>query len=238
MLLAYIDRSLNNFLFGYVIFFVIFLAIGTGVGAYFITVAVSKRRMRHKRAEVTAKRRYHIDNIDISKINKFDCLPNDFVVVSLKTIGNDYINDDIVEVGAVKVVGGVAKKHFDQIICPYGKINPYSLVGTGIQYNELAINPYLDDVMPDFEGFIGEDVIVVCSEEELMFLIANTERYLNNKTIDISLMAKEFLSVKETMRLKDIAKRMEVEYKIEQSSVKNCYTIFNCYDKMRKLKLN
>lgn len=235
MFLAYIDRSVSSFLWGYLFFWVVILAIGTGVGAYFIAVALTKRKVRHKRAEDIAKRKYHIDNIDITRITSFADLPNNYVVVSLKTIGEDYINSEIVEIGAVKVVDGVAKKQFSHIICPNIKVNPSSLVGTGISCKELESKPDIDTVMPDLEAFIDEDTIVVCGEKDLMILVANAERYLDNKSVDILMMAKEFYPEIERYRLKDIAKYLGVEYKIVQSSVEQCYTILKCYERMSKM---
>ncbi len=83
-----------------------------------------------------------------------------FVVVDTETTGSRAGEDRLIEIGAVRVVGGQVVDTFQQLIDP-GRAVPNRITWlTGISTAMVFEQPTADAVMPRFAAFLGDDVMV------------------------------------------------------------------------------
>jgi DNA polymerase III epsilon subunit family exonuclease len=81
-----------------------------------------------------------------------------FVVVDLETTGASPKNGSaITEIGAVKIRGGVRLDEFKSFVNPLAHIPSYITELTGISDQMVAGAPIIDDALPDFLAFCGEE---------------------------------------------------------------------------------
>lgn len=82
-----------------------------------------------------------------------------FVVVDLETTGGS-TEDQITEIGAVKVRGGEVIGEFQTLVNPHGHIPPLIAVLTGITDAMVADAPRIEQVLGSFLSFLGDAVLV------------------------------------------------------------------------------
>ncbi len=83
-----------------------------------------------------------------------------FVVVDTETTGSRAGEDRLIEVGAVRIVGGQVVGEFQQLIDP-GRAVPQRITWlTGISTAMVFEQPTLEEVMPRFADFLGDAVMV------------------------------------------------------------------------------
>ncbi len=80
----------------------------------------------------------------------------DYVVFDLETTGISPMQDDIIELSAVKVRGGQAVDEFSQLVNPFRPIPRQASMVNGITDGMVADAPPLDAVFGAFLDFIGE----------------------------------------------------------------------------------
>ena len=107
---------------------------------------------------------YIVNDIDLLGKNLSDSLDESIhtnvVVVDLETTGFSPLTEEIIELSAVKIVGGKIADRFQTLVKPAkvipGKINEL----TGICNHMVQNAESIDSVLPKFLEFIGEDIIV------------------------------------------------------------------------------
>lgn len=84
-----------------------------------------------------------------------------YVVLDLETTGFSATTNNIIEIGAWKVIDGFAIEKFSSFVYPDCSI-PYKITQiTGIRNEDVANAPTIEDILPQFLTFIG-DLPVVC----------------------------------------------------------------------------
>jgi len=104
---------------------------------------------------------YIVDDLKpmVSKPNDLD-FNQTFIVYDIETTGLSNVDDQITEIGAVKVINGQIQDTFSALINPERKI-PYKIVElTGITDEMVADKPTIDQVLPEFLDFIGDGAVV------------------------------------------------------------------------------
>ncbi|QQY80700.1 DNA polymerase-3 subunit alpha (Gram-positive type) [Keratinibaculum paraultunense] len=103
---------------------------------------------------------------------------NTYVVFDIETTGLSPINDKITEIGAVKIREGVIIDEFSQLVNP-GIPIPNNIVNiTGITDEMVSDKPRIEEVLPCFEKFIQNSVLVA-----------------HNASFDIGFIREEFLKL-------------------------------------------
>lgn len=95
-------------------------------------------------------------------LNITDFFPIDnkqFVVFDLETTGIHY-TQDIIEIGAVRVVNGEIVEEFSQLVKPDHSIPAEASAVNHITDEMVAGQPQIQEVLPSFLSFIGDDVLV------------------------------------------------------------------------------
>lgn len=84
---------------------------------------------------------------------------NDFVALDLETTGLKR-TEDIIEIGAIRVRGGRAVRKFSALIKPRKSVPSLIEEITGITNDMLWNAPEIEDILPDFMRFIGDDILL------------------------------------------------------------------------------
>lgn len=83
-----------------------------------------------------------------------------FVIVDTETTGGRAGQDSLIEIGAVRVVGGEVVDTFQQLIDP-GRAVPKRITWlTGISTAMVFGQPSLREVMPEYQAFLGDAIMV------------------------------------------------------------------------------
>ena len=77
------------------------------------------------------------------------------MVFDLETTGLSPINNEITEIGAVKVIDGKISDTFEMLVKPNQKISKKITDITGITNEMVKDNPPIEEVLPKFIEFIG-----------------------------------------------------------------------------------
>lgn len=80
----------------------------------------------------------------------------DYVCLDLETSGLYPRLDKIIEIGAVKVLDGIAAERFQTFVNPGRKLSGHTSEITGITDHDLESAPYIEEALPGFLAFAGE----------------------------------------------------------------------------------
>ncbi len=82
-----------------------------------------------------------------------------FVSFDLETTGLNK-DEEIIEIGAVKVVNGEFKETFQELIKPDASISPFVVTLTGITDEMVEGCERIDAVLPKFQEFCGNNILL------------------------------------------------------------------------------
>ncbi len=87
-------------------------------------------------------------------------MQSDYTVLDLETTGLDPKKEKIIEIGAVRVRDGIVAATYEQMVQPGRELSERVTAITGITQEMLADAPYIEEVLPEFLEFLGEDVLI------------------------------------------------------------------------------
>ncbi len=105
-----------------------------------------------------------------------------FVVIDLETTGFSIEEADIIEIGAVRVEGGIISETYSRLIYP-GYFLPRRVTEiTGITNAMVIGQPTIGEVIGEFMDFIGTNIVVGHNvKQDLKFLDKYTKIYFGKK---------------------------------------------------------
>ncbi len=119
-----------------------------------------------------------------------------YICIDLETTGIDPESDRIIEIGAVKFEKGVLAGKFSRLVNPDRQLSQEIVDLTGITDLMLKDAPFLEDIKPELESFIGDCGIVVGHNVrfDISFLrrhlSANLQYIVDNQFIDTAALAR------------------------------------------------
>ena len=123
---------------------------------------------------------------------------NTYVSIDLETTGLNPKQDKIIEIGAVKVVSGQVVETFSGFVNPGRKLEERIIELTGIQDRELADAPYIEEIFPKLEEFLGDLPLVghsiLFDYSFLKKVAVNVNRSFEKKAIDTLKIARKYLT--------------------------------------------
>ncbi len=104
---------------------------------------------------------YLVDDLqEIVTGDKGQDFTSDFVVFDIETTGFSPVNNRIIEIGAVKVSGGVIVDRYSTFVNPKTPI-PFEIEKlTGINDSMVMDSPEIEEILPQFLAFCGDAVLV------------------------------------------------------------------------------
>ena len=99
----------------------------------------------------------------------------DYVAFDLETTGLDALNDEIIEIGALKVKNGKVIDRFMEFVKPSKEISSFITNITGITNDMVATARNTQNIICDFVSFCGDDILV---GHNIMFDFKFIKRYI------------------------------------------------------------
>ena len=156
--------------------------------------------------------------VDYEQAGLFDddtkSFPGIYVVFDVETTGLDPLKEEIIEIGACKVVNGRIDEIFSTFVKPSKNIPKEITELTGIDNSMVEDAPTINYVMPDFYKFCDGATIVAQNTAFDMSFIHNISKKLsynfNHPTMDTMVMAREKLPGLKNYKLGTIVEKLGI----------------------------
>lgn len=164
-----------------------------------------------------------------------------YTVVDIETTGLSPQKDDIIELSALKVRDNKVVEEFSTLLKSSKGVSSFISGLTGITNSMLNNAPIIEDVLPEFLAFIGNDIILGHNVNfDMRFIKAKTQLVLNkmveNSIMDTMIFAKRNLELP-NFKLTTIAQYYNIDTKNNHRGLKDCYITFEVYNKLRETNL-
>jgi DNA polymerase-3 subunit epsilon len=144
-------------------------------------------------------------------------LDSSFVAIDVETTGFNVNHAEIIDIGAVRVEGGIITETFSTLVNPGFFIPERIKELTGITNAMVIGSPKIEEVLPEFLDFIGDDIVVGHHvSQDIKFIDKYTRLYRGEKfrrpyicTLELSRKLLPYLS---KHSLKDVADYLAVDY--------------------------
>lgn len=171
-------------------------------------------------------------------LNKF---VDDYVLVDIETTGLSPVNDDIIEIGAIKVENNKMVDTFNQLIKIDRSLPPFITNLTGITDEMLKTGRMPDEVFREFVNFIGESVIIGHNVNfDLGFLSNKCKKYLDynlaNDYIDTLYLARRLVPHSVNYKLGTLANLFNISYKGAHRGLKDVEITYEVYNRLREMR--
>ena len=165
---------------------------------------------------------------------------DDYVLVDIETTGLSPINDDIIEIGAIKVINNKIVDKYSQLIQINKSLSPFITNLTGITNNMLKLGKEPNIVFNEFVNFVGEEVIIGHNVNfDLGFLTNKCKKYidynLTNDYIDTMYLARKLVPDSTNYKLGTLAKYFNISYEGAHRGLKDVEITYEVYNCLRKL---
>ena len=162
----------------------------------------------------------------------------DYCVIDLETTGYNAGWDSIIELCAMRVRNGAVSDKFVSLVNPNFPIPPFIEGLTGISTDMVSSAPTLEEILPKYIDFIGDDIILGHNVTfDLNFLTCETARILKNSFVNnyidtLSLSRKVFPNTT-NHRLATLAMELSLSSPAHRSEA-DCVTTKELYDLIYK----
>lgn len=165
--------------------------------------------------------------------------PTNYTIVDLETTGGSYVNDSIIEIGAIKVRDGKPVDEYSQLIKPKTPINGFITSLTGITNEMVANAPTIEEQLPVFLDFVGNDIIVGhnVNQFDINFLYEKCMAVLGkpfcNDFVDTLILSRRVYPKLENHKLETLVKALELEDGTHHRALADCYHTYRLLNAMQ-----
>lgn len=177
-------------------------------------------------------------------------IPLDYTIIDIETTGLDPKIDEIIEIGAIKVRDGRVVDEFESLVKPNGYyfyddndneyftyVSEFITELTGITNEMLENAPKIDEVLPDFINFIGNDILVGHNINfDINFLYDNCyeiiEHKLQNDFVDLMRLTRKIYPDFINHKLVTIAENFGIDISNTHRSLADCKVTYECFSKL------
>lgn len=163
--------------------------------------------------------------------------PKDYVLLDIETTGLSPEYDSIIEIGAVKVSGDKITDEFQSFVAYDDELPEFITELTGITDEMLAGAPSADEVIRNFDVFVGDNTIVGYNVNfDINFLYDYFETFLNkelqNNFIDCMRIARKLYPSEKHHRLKDMVEIYDISVEKVHRALDDCKATKTVFDKL------
>lgn len=164
-----------------------------------------------------------------------------FVVVDIETTGLCFDDDEIIEIGAVKIKDGKVIDKFSSFIKPRRSLPANIIALTGITNEMLITAPYIEEVMPKFIDFIDDSIFVAHNADfDAGFIRRECKKLdleFNNKVLDTLSLSKVLLNKLKNHKLATISKEFNIRMGNHHRALDDANTAYLILERLlRELK--
>jgi DNA polymerase-3 subunit alpha (Gram-positive type) len=138
-----------------------------------------------------------------------------FVVVDIETTGLCFDDDEIIEIGAVKIYNNEILDRFSSFVKPKRPVPTNIINLTGITNDMLKSAPSIEQILPSFMEFLGEGIFVAHNAEfDSGFIRRETIKLgisFDNKILDTLALSRIVFSKLKNHRLNTLAKELNIK---------------------------
>ena len=174
-----------------------------------------------------------------SRGKKLSDYVSSYVVFDLETTGTSPKTEAIIEISALKVVDGKVVDTFSTLVNPEKPISPGATAVNGITDDMVKNEPTLDIVLPQFNEFI-EDYILVghnihCFDMKFIWKAAEAlfGQTISNDYIDTLPMSRKCLPQLAHHRLVDLATYYDIDTAGAHRALQDCIMNQLCFEYMQ-----
>lgn len=164
-----------------------------------------------------------------------------YVVFDIETTGLELTRSGITEIGAVKLVNGIATEHFTTLIKPDYRIDEENEKLTGISEEMVKDAPKISSVIPDFMKFIEGAILVAHNAEfDVKFIkyFAGAEDYeVKNEVLDTMALARKYMPQLKNHKLNTIADYLGISFN-HHRALNDAYCTVDVLTELMKIKNN
>lgn len=172
---------------------------------------------------------------------KVDCHISDYTVIDLETTDINVKTCEIIEVSAVKVRNDEIVEQFSLLVKPKKRISSMITSITGITNEMVENSPSIEEVLPKYLAFIGDDIILghnVTSFDRN--IIKNHCERLSlppfmNDTFDTLSYARKCPLEVPNRKLTTLTEYFSVPHNNAHRALADCIANHYCYQQMKKL---
>ena len=166
-------------------------------------------------------------------------LPTDYTVLDLETTGLDPTWNEIIEIGAIKIRGLDIVDTFSQLVKPSEPIDDFIAELTGITNEMVADAPTIEEVLPTFLQFVGNDVVVGHNVNfDINFLYDNCVQILGygftNDYVDTMRLSRRLFPEERHHRLCDLEERFNLHNEAAHRALSDVMLTNQCLDYLRR----
>ena len=183
-----------------------------------------------------AKRRMGLKK-NARRVEKAD---NDFVIIDIETTGLSVENDEILEIGAIRIVNGKTVEEYERLIAVKTEIAQNISELTGITQEQVKENGKpINEALPSFMDFVkGSEVAGYNVNFDHDFLLAECSRQgidiTKIKLTDVMTIVKSKLKGMRSYNLESVAKRLGITTKQQHRALSDCYLLYQVYCKLNE----
>ena len=183
-----------------------------------------------------AKRRMGLKK-NARRVEKAD---NDFVIIDIETTGLSVENDEILEIGAIRIVNGNRVEEYERLIAVKTEIAQNISELTGITQEQVKENGKpINEALPSFMDFVkGSEVAGYNVNFDHDFLLAECSRQgidiTKIKFTDVMTIVKSKLKGMRSYNLESVAKRLGITTKQQHRALSDCYLLYQVYCKLNE----
>lgn len=169
-------------------------------------------------------------------------LLSDYIIFDIETTGLDSSYDEVIEIGAIKVKNNKIVSKFNSLVKPKNEIDEYITELTGITNEMVKDAPTIEEILPDFMNYIGNDILIGHNVNfDINFIYDNLYRskfdVLTNDFIDTMRISRKLLPELPHHRLIDLAKYFKIDSTNNHRSLKDCEITMNVYENLKEIAL-
>lgn len=177
------------------------------------------------------------------KGNNISKLVSNYVLVDIETTGFSPQNDDIIEIGAIKVKENEVIDEYQSLVKTNRSLNSRICDLTGITNDMLKDGKEAKQAIHEFLEFVGDDILVAHNANfDINFLYDKsnlyTNRYLKNDFIDTMKLAKKILPNLPNYKLGTLAEYYNIDYSNAHRGLEDVKITYEVYNKLKEEEIS
>lgn len=204
---------------------------------------MNKEFLNHliKKSDLTKTDYFVYNQSKMKKFNEYNItfnsltIPNfkDYIVLDFETTGLSYINNSILEIGAIKVENNKIKETFNTLINPKIIIPPFISNKINITNEMVKDSPFIEDIFKDFINFLGDLPLVIHNTNfDMKFLIQNArilDFNIKNSALDTIQLTKQLFPDLKRYNLAFLCKHFNIENKNPHRAISDALVTYELY---------
>lgn len=158
-----------------------------------------------------------------------------YIVIDTETTGLSAQRDHIIEICALKIENGEIIDNYTSLVNPGIMIPKSSIKIHGITDDMVIDAPTIDQVLPEFLDFIGNQPLIGHNLSfDLRFINSYLDKNINHNLADTMLIARKKLGFLPNHKLITLIEYFELGESQEHRSLSDCVYTYKVYEKLKQ----